>query len=78
MAQEADHVLAEIDKTYNGKLESDNSYFFYKIKIPDDIQANTTDLVFRVKELDIADIGKADFSDPDIYVSKVTNFDSIG
>lgn len=70
-SQETDHILVEIDKTYNGTLETDNSYYFYKIKIPDDIKANTTDLVFRVKELDIADDGQADFSDPDIYVSKV-------
>ncbi len=69
--QETDHVLVEIDKTYKGTLENDNSYFFYKMKIPDNIKANTTDLVFRVKESDKADIGQADFSDPDIYVSKV-------
>ena len=74
IAQETDHVKVELDKTYNGNLEADNAYFFYQIKIPDDIQANSTDLVFRVKELDIADVGKADFSDPDIYVSKVIIF----
>lgn len=68
---DSDNIPIELDVQYNSSLSSDDSYNFYKIKIPDNIKINTTDLVFRVKELDSADEGRTDFSDPDIYVSKV-------
>jgi len=75
--KETDHILIEFDKTYNGTLDYDNSYYFYKFIVPNDIKVNTTDLVFRVKEYDSADVGKADFSDPDIYISKVKKIQNI-
>ena len=44
--------------------------FYYTLTIPSDVPANMN-LAIRVKESDLADEGKEDFSDPDIYVSKV-------
>ncbi len=70
---EPENLLIELDKIYNGTLLSDNSFRYYKLVIPDEIKVNSSDLIFRIKELDSADIGKTDFSDPDIYVSKVYN-----
>ena len=71
---DTDHIAITLDSTYTGSLNAENSYFFYKIKIPDDIKLNTTDLIIRVKELDAADVGVGDFSDPDIFASKVNDF----
>lgn len=65
-----DFIEAELSKTFNGKLEED-TWRFYKLQIPSNIKANTSDLVFRVKEPKNAELAIDDFSDPDIYVSTV-------
>ncbi len=69
----SDNTLVVLDNIYNGTLDMDNSYHFYRIIIPNenDMIIENKDLVFRVKELDLADSGKEDFSDPDIYISRV-------
>lgn len=66
------HTLIELNKVYNGTLAADNSYAFYKLIIPEGVDPNTQNLVFKVKEPEKAFIGLDDFSDPDIYVSTVT------
>ena len=71
---DSDNFSIELEKKYNGTLLTDNSLYFYKLEIPKEIQPNSYNLVFRVKEPELADLGKTDFSDPDIYVSKVKNF----
>jgi hypothetical protein len=63
-------ILTELSKTFSGKLEK-NTWRFYKLEIPSWVKINSTDLVFRVKESKNADTAIEDFSDPDIYVSKV-------
>jgi uncharacterized iron-regulated protein len=63
-------IPTELSKTFMGKLE-ENTWRFYKLEIPSWVKINSTDLVFRVKESKNADSGIEDFSDPDIYVSKV-------
>ena len=63
-------IPTELSKTFTGKLKED-TWRYYKIEIPSWVKINTTDLVFRVKEPKNADSAIEDFSDPDIYVSKV-------
>ena len=53
-----------------GYIKLDNGYNFYKLTIPSGIQSNTKNLVIRVKETPKSEQGE-NFSDPDIYVSKV-------
>lgn len=61
-----------IDKAVASELP-ENYLEFYKLTIPQNVTINTTNLIIRVKENDDAEQGKDDFSDPDIYVSKVSN-----
>jgi hypothetical protein len=63
------HKALTIDTVDNGKNEALQT-FYYTLTIPSDVPANMN-LAIRVKENDLADEGKDDFSDPDIYVSKV-------
>jgi hypothetical protein len=61
----------KIDVQENGKLEMDEEMSYYVLKIPKNVEKNTKNLVIRIKETDGADLALDDFSDPDIYVSKV-------
>jgi len=61
----------KIDVQENGKLDKDDEMSYYMLKIPKNVEKNTKNLVIRIKENDDADIALDDFSDPDIYVSKV-------
>lgn len=54
-------------------IKTNGNTNYYTLEIPMGIAVNATNLVIRVKEDDDADIGKDDFSDPDLYVSKVNN-----
>ena len=69
--QATNHTLIEINKVYNGSLTNDYTYSYYKLIIPEGIEKNTKNLVFKVKEPDTSFSGVDDFSDPDIYVSTV-------
>jgi len=53
-----------------GNIKIDNGYDFYKLTIPSGIESNTKNLVIRVKETEKPEKSE-NFSDPDIYVSKV-------
>ena len=64
----------KIDVQVNGKLAMDDEMTYYKLKIPKNIKKDKYNLVFRIKEIDSADLGQDDFSDPDIYVSQVDNY----
>lgn len=68
---ETNHTEININQQYNGTLEADNSYAFFKLIIPQGINPNSQNLVFKVKEPEKAFDGVEDFSDPDIYVSTV-------
>lgn len=61
----------KIDVQENGKLDVDEEMAYYMLRIPKKIEKNKKNLLIRIKESDSADIGEEDFSDPDIYVSKV-------
>ena len=61
----------KIDVQENGKLDKSDEMSYYMLKIPKQVEKNKYNLVLRIKEIDSADIGQDDFSDPDIYVSKV-------
>jgi hypothetical protein len=63
----------KIDVQENGKIDVDGGMSYYTLKIPQKIQKNKYNLVLRLKETDLADAGQEDFSDPDIYVSKVNS-----
>lgn len=71
---DSNHTLIELNKPYNGTLEADNSFAYFKLIIPEGINSNSQNLVFKVKESESANIGVEDFSDPDIYVSTVLFF----
>jgi hypothetical protein len=64
----------KIDVQVNGELDMEDEMSYYVLKIPKKIEKNKYNLVLRIKETDSADLGQDDFSDPDIYVSKVDNF----
>ena len=61
----------KIDVQVNGKLGKDDEMSYYMFKVPKKIEKNTYNLVIRIKETDSTDQAQDDFSDPDIYVSKV-------
>jgi hypothetical protein len=61
----------KIDVQENGKLDKNDEMLYYVLKIPKNVEKNTKNLVIRIKENDDADIALDDFSDPDIYISKV-------
>ena len=65
------NTLVEINKTYTGSMSEDNSFKFYKIEIPQGQEKDVNNLVIRVQEPEAARVGKINFSDPDIYISKV-------
>jgi len=67
----SNHTLVNLSLVYNGSLEADNSYAFYKLIIPEGVNLNTHNLIFKLKEPEKAFNGVDDFSDPDIYVSTV-------
>lgn len=69
--QSENSTVIEINKTYNGTLNNDFTWAFYELVIPEGVEKNTKNLVFKVKEPDSSFDGKDDFSDPDIYVSSV-------
>ena len=73
ICQEDTLTTVELNKFYNGTLESDYSFAHYKLDIPEGTDINSKNLVFKVKEPDSSFEGKEDFSDPDIYVSTVKN-----
>jgi len=68
---DSNHTVIELNKVNNGTLEADNSYAFFLLIIPEGINPNTQNLVFKIKEPESAEKGIDDFSDPDIYVSTV-------
>ena len=60
-----------LNNTITGVINQDNSYKYYKLKIPSSIQKNKLLLVFTVKESQKNSIEGEDlFSDPDIHISK--------
>ena len=61
----------ELNKYYNGTMSEDNSFRYYKIEIPQGTVKDLSNLIFRVREPEAARVGKEDFSDPDIYISRV-------
>ena len=68
------HKEMKLDVQENGSLLIKDGLYFYKLIIPSNITANSFDMMIRVKENDLADEGSDDFSDADLYVSKVTKF----
>lgn len=62
-----------LDVLQTGKIIANNN-LYYKYTVPDDFPLDTFNLAIRVKESDAADLGQEDFSDPDVYVSKVNTF----
>ena len=77
--QEEKNTLIELNKSYNGTMNEDDSFRFFKIVIPKGIERDTSNLIFKVQEPEAAREGKDDFSDPDIYISTVNkiNFNFI-
>jgi len=69
--QDSNHTIIELNKQYNGSIANDYSYAYFKLIIPEGIEKNSKNLVFKVREPDSALKGVDDFSDPDIYVSTV-------
>ena len=61
----------QLNKTIKGEKKEDESFDYYTLKIPNNIEDKKYLLIFTVKE-DKSDIkdGEEIFSDPDIYVSK--------
>ena len=62
-----------LDVVKTGKISANNNVYF-KYTVPDDFPIDTFNLAIRVKESDAADLGEDDFSDPDVYVSKVFSY----
>jgi hypothetical protein len=58
------------NKSELGYIKEDDGHNFYKFVIPSGIQIDTKNLIIRVKEPVKSEKGE-NFSDPDIYVSKV-------
>ncbi len=60
-----------LNETKTGEMKNDESFEYYELKMPSDIESNKYILVFVVKE-DKKNIleGEEVFSDPDIYISK--------
>ena len=60
-----------LNKTVIGSMSQDDSYRYYKLKLPSDIEKNKLILVFTVKESQKGSLeGEELFSDPDIHISK--------
>jgi hypothetical protein len=66
------HKEMKLDVQENGSIMTKDGLYFYKLQIPANITANSFDMMIRVKENDLADEGIDDFSDADLYVSKVS------
>lgn len=69
--QSESNTEIEINKTYNGTMDKKDSFRFFKMIIPNDVEKDMNNLIFRVQEPESAREGRDDFSDPDIYVSTV-------
>lgn len=65
------NTVIELNRTYVGSMNEDDSYRYFMIVIPNEIEKNVHNLIFRVQEPEAARQGKDDFSDPDIYISTV-------
>ncbi len=65
------HKILELGQADNGAIPHINGMFYYKLLVPSNVVVNTTNLAIRVKENDAADTQGDNFSDPDIYISKV-------
>jgi hypothetical protein len=65
------HKHMEVGRIETGKIEEDGGLVYYSLAIPAGIEKGVNTLVFRVKEGELSDKAEDDFSDPDIYVSKV-------
>ena len=60
-----------LNKTVHGVIYKDNSFNYYKLKLPSTIKKNKLILVFTVKESRQGlSEGEDLFSDPDIHISK--------
>ena len=60
-----------LNKTIIGSMNQDNSFNYYKLKLPETIENNKLILVFTVKESHKGLLeGEELFSDPDIHISK--------
>jgi hypothetical protein len=70
-ANSQEHNLIELNKNYNGTMNQDDSFRFFKLIIPNGIEKDVSNLVFKVEEPASAREGKDDFSDPDIFISTV-------
>ena len=67
-----EHIDLTLNKTETGVLYQDNSFKYYKLKLPSTIEKNKYLLVFTVKESrkGVSE-GEELFSDPDIHISKI-------
>ena len=60
-----------LNKTIIGSINEENSYKYYKLKLPSSIENNKLILIFTVKEsIQGLPEGEELFSDPDIHISK--------
>ena len=68
----SEHIDLTLNKTETGVLYQDNSFKYYKLKLPSTIEKNKYLLVFTVKESrkGVSE-GEELFSDPDIHISKI-------
>jgi hypothetical protein len=70
-SQKQVHRELNLDVQDNNAMTSANGVFYYKLVLPANTTENNFNLAIRVKENDSADAGEDDFSDPDVYISKV-------
>lgn len=75
-AQDETHKELKVDQETEGSIDSDMGLSFYKLVVPENYQHNKYNLIIRVKESEEQEAG-AGFSDPDLYVSKVSELKKI-
>ena len=69
---QAEYIDLKLNKTETGVLYQDNSFKYYKLKLPETIEKNKFILVFTVKESRKGVLeGDELFSDPDLHISKI-------
>lgn len=60
-----------LDTLVHGEIDVEGGKKYYKLIIPSGIKVDENDLAVTIRENEEAENGSDDFSDPDIYVSKV-------
>ncbi|MCQ2815915.1 MAG: hypothetical protein MJ252_01495 [archaeon] len=69
------HIQMELEKPLSGEVKKDDAYEYYKLVIPQDVEKNSKNLVFEVKEdKSTTAEGEEMFSDPDIHISKSNDY----